>query len=411
MGSSPRESDRLVAARARHGYDHGYDKALSPGNGVRALTLASPMIIAPDSSHWARWVDAAGGPDGERRRRACSLLDRLIERGRVPLLSWHHWEELMGGEDDAGARARVGFVQRMPLVAYLRLPHEEAGLGSIAQVLAAEAIAASEGARDLLAVRDRARALLLRTGTGADAIGEYAWVWDAVRPVLRSRKPNTDMVAALGPLRSFDESRTIGELSKLEINSPAEMRVQLSQTHARVLQEAMTSTGGDALRSRAMADAFMARVVAMMPPPGTTVRELLVRTLVEQGVDEHEVRDESVLADLTRLALFRSHLRVVATETGRSFAALKRVPLDLLPSQVIGDALRRHGRARARRPGSDVHDAHLGVLAGYCAVLYVDKRTAEDFARARRKEPRLTGLIGEIAKGADFEVLLGPESC
>ncbi len=62
---------------------------------------------------------------------------------------------------------------------------------------------------------------------------------------------------------------------------------------------------------------------------------------------------------------------------------------------------RTHGQPGAR-PGSDLNDGYLGVLAAYCAVLYVDKRTAEDFSRAQRKEPRLKGLIGEISKAADF---------
>jgi len=43
------------------------------------------------------------------------------------------------------------------MLAYLRLPKDEVGLGSIAQVLAAEAMAASEGHGDLISIRDRAR--------------------------------------------------------------------------------------------------------------------------------------------------------------------------------------------------------------------------------------------------------------
>jgi hypothetical protein len=69
--------------------------------------------------------------------------------------------------------------------------------------------------------------------------------------------------------------------------------------------------------------------------------------------------------------------------------------------------LKNHGQPRERRPGSDVHDSHLAVLAAYCDVLYVDKRTAEDFRQARQKDPRLDRMIGEIAKAADFEALLG----
>jgi hypothetical protein len=275
-------------------------------------------------------------------------------------------------------------------------------------VLAAEAIAASEGHSDLISIRDRARELLLKTGSGTQAIGEEAWVWEVLRPVLRSRKGKTDMIAALGPLQTFDENRTIGELAKSRINSPDQVRAQLNRIDAQAVQEATQSTGGDATRARTMADDFMAQVIAMLPPPGITVRELLVSALVGQGLDEEEVRDECLLADLTRLARFRNQLRAVASDTGRSFESLKKVPMDVLPSQIIGEALRAHGQPRTLRPGSDIHDGYLGVLAAYCAVLYVDKRTAEDFTRALRKEPRLKGLVGEITKAADFEALLEP---
>lgn len=374
------------------------------------MAIVEPTIIAPDSSHWAKWIDATHARDPNRRQRAGNLYVRLIEQGRIPLLSWHHLEELLGMENDATVRARVAFLQDLPLLAWLRLPKDEVGLGSITQVLAAEAIAASEGHSDLVSVRDRARSLLLKTGSGAQAIGEDGWVWEMVRSLLRSREDNSAMVTAFAPLRIFDENRTIGELSKASANSPAEMRIQLDRIHAMMLREATQSTGGNEVQAREMADAFMDGVLALMPPPGTSVRDLLVSTLVSQGLGEDEVRDECILADLTRLGVFRSQLRVVASETGRSFDELKKVPMDILPSRVIGEALRAHGQRRQERPGSDLKDVYLGALAAYCAVLYVDKRTAHDFRCAKQKEPRLKGLIGEIAKGADFEALLAPGS-
>lgn len=120
--------------------------------------------------------------DPDRRQRARSLHVRLMERRRVPLLSWHHVEEMMGVEDDGTARARVASLQAMPLVAWFRISGEEAGLGSVAQILAAEAIAASEGLSDLVSIRGRARELILQTGVGSDAIGEEGWVWEVVGP-------------------------------------------------------------------------------------------------------------------------------------------------------------------------------------------------------------------------------------
>jgi hypothetical protein len=371
------------------------------------LAITEPKIIAPDSSHWAKWIDATTSGDNARRAQALGLHERLLDLGRIPLLSWHHLEELLGVEDNQTARSRVAFIQSLPLIAWMHFPREEAGPGSIIQVLAAEAVAASEGCRDLISVRDRARQLMLRTGTGSHAIGSESWVWDTLRPTLRERQPQMETVAALSQLRIFDESCTIGELARKSVKSPERVRAQLTVIHDRELQEAMNSTGGDAHRARAMADQFITSVIARLPPPGTTVRDLLVSTFVSQGLDVEEVRDECVLADLTELGLFRSQLRVVASETGRSFDDLKGVSMAMLPSRVISDALRKHGQNRKKRPGSDLNDAYLGVLAAYCNVLYGDKRTAEGFKRAIGKEPKLFGLIGDVAKASDFVGLLG----
>ncbi|MDQ1077637.1 hypothetical protein [Pseudoroseomonas cervicalis] len=344
--------------------------------------------------------------NAERRQRAQSLHERLIEHGRVPLLSWHHVEELMGGEDDEAALRRIHLLQELPMIAFLRLPKDDLGLGSIVQILAAEAMAASEGLRDLASVRDRAKELLLRIGPGVQAVGEDARIWKYIRPIMHSRKMHLEMVSAFGPMKIFDENQTIGALSKSEINSPRQIRARIDEIYVRVVKEALQATRQDVARSHAMADAFMKGVIDLMPPAGTSVRELIVSMLVKQGLDEAEIRDEAVLADLSRLAAFRNQLRIIAPQTGRSFSALKTVPMETLPSQIIAKALRVHGQARLERPGSDVHDGHLAALAAYCSVLYVDKRTAEDFVRVQRKEPQLARLIGKIAKGADFEALL-----
>jgi predicted nucleic acid-binding protein len=248
------------------------------------LTIVESKIIAPDSSHWGKWLDAMSAQDVDRRQRARTLHRRLLDQGRIPLLTWHHLEELLAHEDGAKVKARVACLQDLPLVAYLRLDKANIGLGSIVQVLAAEALAASEGHRELVPIRDRARELLLKTGSGTRAIGAEPWVWEAVvRPVVRSRSDKMETIAALRHLRTFDEKQTIGELLKAEVNSPAQRSVRLERIHTQALQEAMRSSGGNALRARAMASDFMARVLANMPPPDITGRELIVSIFTSQA--------------------------------------------------------------------------------------------------------------------------------
>lgn len=365
-----------------------------------------PRIIAPDSSHWSRWLDAMRSSEPAVRERAATLHERLMEQGRVPLLSWHHLEELLGGDDDACAADRVASLQAMPLIAWLRLPQAEKSIGSIVDIFVAEILAAREGHSDLAGVRDRARSLLLMTGSGMQAIGEHGWVWRAIRPIIHSRQDHVTAVASLGWMEVFDETQTVGDLSKMTIAAPAKVRARLKLLHDQAFQQALRGTGGDRVKARAIADTFIEGATAMTPPPGSTVRGLLVSTLTSQGVDEAEIRDECVLSDLTRLAKFRAQLRLAAEATGRPFADLKQVSMDLIPSFLIDEAFRAHRQPREKLPGSDLHDRHLAVLAAYCDVLYVDRRTSEDLRRIRQKEPILDALMGEVRKEADFEALL-----
>ena len=368
--------------------------------------IDKPCIIAPDSSHWSLWLDAMHSPKPDVRQRAESLHERLMDQGRVPLLSWHHLEELLGGKDDACAADRVASLQAMPFMAWLRLPPAQEGLGSIVEIFAAEVMAVCEGHSDLAAVRDRARQLLLMTGDGQQAIGEHGWVWEAIRPVIHSRQDHVTAVASLGSMQTFDKTQTIGALSKMYIADPARHRAKLSGVHQQAFQQALRGTDGDEVKARAMADAFIERTIAMGPAPGSTVRDLLLSTLTSQGVDEAEIRDECVVGDLMRLGYFRSLLRVAAEVTGRTFVSLKHVSMDLIPSFAIEEAIQAHRQPREKLPGSDLHDRHLAVLAAYCDVLYVDRRTSEDLLRVRRKEPVIDALMGEVRKASDFEALL-----
>lgn len=95
--------------------------------------------------------------------------------------------------------------------------------------------------------------MILRTGNGKDAIGHEGWIWEAVRPLLHARRDNTDMVTALGSFRSFDETKTIGELCRTSIlRSPDGMRAKAVEIREKVFQQALQATG-DRARSVEMA--------------------------------------------------------------------------------------------------------------------------------------------------------------
>lgn len=374
------------------------------------MALVRPVIVAPDTSHWANWIDDALGPDASKRDEARRLHARMLERGRIPFLSWHHLEELLCIESDGNARSRVAFLQSLPMVAWMRMPGANEGLGGIMEIMAGEALAFHSGCEDLIDVRDWVRTRLMRTGTVTQAIGRENWVWDVARPEMMARRPRMGMVSALSDLRPFDDAQTVGQLSRKVVRSPADRRAMLSKMHADATAQALRADpkrGAD--EARAMADGFLASMIEMEPPTGTSVRDLIVATHVAQGLDPEEIRDDCTIAELALLGTFRSQLRITARLANVPFERLKGVRMESLPSWRIGEALQRHGQKRTVRPGSDLHDQHLAVLAAYVDELFVDKRTHEDFRRVSRKEPELANLFGQIMKTHRYPDVAGPD--
>lgn len=371
------------------------------------MPLIRPLIVAPDTSHWADWIDAAIGGDAAARHAARRFHQRLLDAGRMPLLSWHHLEELLCVESAANAAARVAYLQTLPLISWMQLPGDT-GLGAVTDVLAAEAVAFDAGCEDLTAVRYHVRAQLLRTGPAIDAVGHENWVWDVARPMMMERRPRTGMVTALSGLKVLDESQTFGQLASRPLRSPEDRRRMMVGIHQKAMADALAA---DPKRSpeeaRAMADHFTGEVLRMMPPEGANQRGAMVQIYVDQGLSPEEVTDDRTIAELGTLATFRSQLRVVAERTGLSFDRLRRVRMESLPSWRIAEALGRFGQKRAVRPGSDSHDKALAVLAAYTDILYVDKRTHEDFRRVRSKAPELAALFGAVEKASRYEDLLG----
>lgn len=371
------------------------------------MPLSRPLIIAPDTSHWANWIDAALSDDAERRFAARGLHQRLLAAGRVPFLSWHHLEEMLCVDNAQNAAARVRYIQSLPLIAWMRFP-EEAGLGAVTDVLAAEAIAFDSGCDSLLTVRDHVRSALLRTGPAIQAVGEDNWVWDVARPLMRQRRPKQGMVTALSGLRVMDESQTFGQLASRPKRSPEERRQMIAAIHARALADAMTAdparTPADA---RQFADHFVAQVIEMMPGDDVDPRQLMIDTYVGQGLDPDEIAEDRTIAELSTLATFRTQLKVVSEKTNLPFERLKRVRMETLPSWRIAEALRLYGQNRVVRPGSDSHDSALAVLGAYTDVLYVDKRTHEDFRRMRSKDPEVASLLGAVEKARHYEDVVG----
>lgn len=367
------------------------------------MDLLKPSLVALDSSHWANLIKAATSPSSAMRAKARAFPELLLAQGYVPLLCWHHFEELLAIEDDPVVEARLAFIESLPLIAWIQPIGEPHGFGAITDVVAAEALAICDGADNPAAVRDEAKARLVRVGSGLDAIGPDRWVWHLLRPSILEHNARSRTIMAIAPVKFIDGSTPISTLMNQSLRPAEEIKAQLAIMTRRLAGEIAVHGDRRIRNPEDIAAAFFAETAQMAPKSSTAVRDFIFKVAEAQGVRAEEITPEMTIDQLGRLGVFRSKLRTVADKTGRPVEELWRsVRMEQCPHWIVEDALDRFRPVLPERRGSDLNDSYLAVLAAYADHLYVDKRKAENFRQAIGKAPTLNALIGRVWKTAHY---------
>lgn len=231
--------------------------------------MDSERLVVLDTAHLATLISDAISTSRERRRSAQRFTAELFDRKWLPLLSWHHLEELLQHRDDQLVDARVLYLRELPRVAWIRPIDNQAGPGSILEVFRAEVAAAVAcPAAPPSQVRNLARQRLIVTGSGADAIPEHFLDWRLLRPALSGRQANARRVAAISRWRAHDiDDDPVGKW----FGQPARAREDVARHLSRMrqaLEEEIAARGDKRIPdARAMAAEFMREVAEDGYPP------------------------------------------------------------------------------------------------------------------------------------------------
>lgn len=372
--------------------------------------LAPERLVVLDTAHLAGLISDAISNSRERRRSAQRFIADLLERRWLPLLSWHHLEELLQHRDEALVDARVRYLREFPRAAWVRPFDDRAGPGSILEVFRAEVAAAVAypGARPAQ-VRDRARQHVIVIGAGDDAIPEHFRDWRLLRPALAAQQAKARRVAAISRWRAHDiDDKPIGAWFGQPARAPDDVSRRLIRM--REALEAEISVRGDKRIAdpRAMAEEFMREVaddgyaVAGGPQPAPAVQ-----LLVNAGLDPDDIDPSATFRQTMDLLMFHRRLRLVAESFELPWSELKRRALrNNLPSVRLEDAMRLYAQDQQERKGSELNDTHLLCLSPYADLTCVDKRTLESLRRARTKCPDLDQLLGKVARAPTYAAVV-----
>ncbi|WP_157003186.1 hypothetical protein [Ralstonia sp. A12] len=373
-------------------------------------TLTLPRLVVLDTSHIVGLAADSISPNREQRRAAEEFIHSLVEHAWLPLLCWHHVEELLQHQNDKLVEARLRYLRSWPLMAWIQAQDSRAGPGSVVDVLQAEVVAAHRHAgTDALEVRELARDSLLAMGPGTEAIPEVFRDWRLLRSTLVAQQQKAREITAISRWRAMDVDGTrVADWMDKPLRHSDEAARMLQLLRGNLTKEIATRGDRRISDPATVADTFISEIVRggqainrrNSPSPA-------IQTLVNAGMDLEDIDPSITLAEATNLLTFHKRLAIVAKTSGLPLQELKRtVTQNRLPVTVIQECMRLYAHDQPERKGSELNDVHLLCLAPYADVTYVDKRTLESVRRAKGKNAVFAELVEHVGKAGSYSEIL-----
>jgi len=291
------------------------------------------------------------------------------------------------------------------MMAWVRPFTGEEGLGSVVDILAAEVAAALEPSNtDILTIRDRVAERFIKFGTGEQAIRPYLAIWRQLQPKLWQREERAREIIAISRSKYLDISKIkVVEWLNSQIRTPADANRQIESLRQR-LAEDIRSRGDERIPNASnVAANFFDDIKRNSAFLNSGIPNPALQYLLKQGIDEADIKLETTMEEIFDLITFRQQLRPVSSILGISWSDLKAsVSMDRIPSWIIQNALRKYRQDLPRREGGELTDSHLACLAAYADITYVDKRTKENFTRARQKSPEFAAIVRRVEKAGHY---------
>lgn len=364
--------------------------------------IIKPKLVALDSSHLGDFARDYYSANTAVQAETRVFERKLRDHGYILVLSWHHLQELLTHEDEIVIERRLQWLCSQKMLAWVRSPKSSQTVGSILDILAHEVRAAYRSPdSDVNAIRKQVAMALFYLDSGLNVIAPFAEHWKVLKPLLVKRQKREREIVAISQSDFADISKTrVRDWMQGRLRNRRDIAEQFRKM-AEHLAIDIRSRGDKRIEdSKEIASEFLQdleRSVANIPRTVAFVTQFLA----SMDISESEITEEMTLEDIGSLASFRRKLRIANDILDLPWIDLRsKVRMECLPSVIIQTALTKYGQQLIERRGSELADNYLACLAAYVDVCYVDKRTHENFRRAREKSVEFAAIIGRLEKAA-----------
>jgi hypothetical protein len=370
------------------------------------MVLVQPRFAAIDSSILASWAKDAFSSSLESQTRARSALKALLDNNWIPVLSWHHFEELIRHPDLQIAADRVAFLKSLPYVAWISSLVGPNQLGSIVDVFDAEIKALVTSADlDLPDLLASIRQDIIRCGAPSEI--ETFDRWRDFRPLLAAKAVREQEVASIVHAeRTVDDRTEIVRLENATIMDRDSLQRLLRDQKSELARNLANRGDPRLIDPTRTAGDFTSTIAANFAEMSNRAIDPLDTFCKQFDVPKSDISRTTTLAEFKELARRRKLVSDAAQrlrfELNKIWPRLRNAKM---PSEVIQAEIRRGRKTAVRASGSDLGDDYIACLAPYVDAIIVDKRTHEFLTQSTRRDPSFSRIVGFFARVASYDQL------
>ncbi len=337
------------------------------------------------------------------------MRDELFVANWIPVLYWHHFEELLRHANEEVAENRVKFLLTLPLVAWVsRADCRTEIIGSVVDLHATEIkifLSCEQCNTSTNEFIQSTRAQLLKFGKPSEIT--MLTMWRELRPYLMDMGIKQQEIASI----CHTTIDTYANVPLSALNNKAAMSWELAK---QFYSDEVSSINNELVRrgdkrllnpddlAAWFCDVVFSNIAAIAgshrPPAEAFVEHF--------GFSIGDFHRDLNLGEFKEAVRRRKQLEVSVAQLGlRIEDVWPKLRDRLMPSEEIISQIRKSRKNAARSSGSDLNDDYHATLIPYLDAVVVDKRTHENLRQAKRRNPELSLLLKPVLKAAYYHLI------
>ena len=341
--------------------------------------------------------------DSTKKQKAYNFIYEFYKRGAIPIITWHHIEEMLSHKNDEVSSRSIAFILALPFIAVLK-SDIECFIGSIVDINKEEiqTITMCENEIEIGLIIQETCSNIYKFCSGASIIDPLIPNMGTIRQVVLSKAHKNKEIASISRAKSLKPhyKHKLSDIRNMKNYTYSEEATNAILCNMKSKLTKEIKEQGDKKISSDSVDKIATDFIADIKIDSTKVNIPMIEMICKSsGLSKEEFEKVKSWEDLECVPIFKARLESIAEEFPESQKdKIINLKEEYCPTWLLWKEIYKIRVKAERASGSDITDAFLAGLSLYADLTIVDKRTHEYLTQIKRKDIAISEYIQRFEK-------------